>query len=232
MEETPKALEIANVQSKTICVKSNSSNAIEIQNCKNSYIYIVKPIDTIIIKHCTDSLIFICSANIVTIDRSSQVKVTSYSQSIRVSKSHHINLYLYVNTQPIVSEGSYNIVIAPYNAASKFVLPTGKNFWNYPINESGASSSLMDPSDFCPLVVPFGDEPDGISTYLPRDFLKTLAKRERIAEERRKLVLEFCKRNPDYSELIQQKISESFDKYLTESKGKEQIIQLSAVEYW
>ncbi|OHT01513.1 hypothetical protein TRFO_31601 [Tritrichomonas foetus] len=222
---------ITGKDSTSVCVRNTDETALEISNCTKSFIYIMKPMQTIIVKHCADTTIFILQSNLLTVDFCENLRITVYANNIQVSKSHDLNLYLYVTNQPIITEGSFKVQLAPYNAVVKGVSPEGPNYWNRPLLQAGASSSLLDPSEFFPFVIPFGEEPNGIVAKLPLSYKKALAWREKVAEERRQLVLAFCKKVPDFADSLQKQISEQFQKYLSESKSGEQLQQLRSVEY-
>ena len=230
-QEPVVSFNITGKDSTSICVCKTEEKALEISNCTKSFIYLMKPMETIIVKHCSDITIFIWQANLVTFDFCENIKVTSYSNNLQISKSHDLTLYLYVTNQPIITEGSFKIELAPYNGVVKGLSIEGTNYWNRPLLQAGASSSLLDPSEFLPFVVPFGEEPNGIAAKLPLSYKKALAWREKVAEERRQLVLEFFKKAPNYAANLQKQISDQFQKYLSESKSGEQLQQLRNVEY-
>lgn len=222
---------ISNVNSKSICVETIDSTTLEIDNCRDSFIYVMKHFDSVIIKHCSETTIFISQASKVTLDRSDDMSFIGFCKSLCVSKSHDINLNLYVNSKPLISEGSFNVTIGPYNAVVSCTKPNGRNFWNHPTIETNASFNLLEPDDFFPFVVPFYDNQNEINAAIPMKYREALAKREKIAENRRKLVLEFCKANPEFADKINEKISCKFNSYLEGSKCGKQINQLGSIEH-
>lgn len=224
-------LSITGKDSCSICVCQTEETSLEISNCTKSFIYVMKPMETIIIKHCTETTVFVFQANLISIDFCENLTMTSYTGNLQISKSHDLFLYLYVTNQPIISGGSFKVQLAPYNGVIKGLTIEGTNYWNRPLLQSGASSSLLDPTGFLPFVVPFGDEPNGIAAPLPQAYKKALAYREKIAEERRQLILEFFRKSPDAGSCLQKQISDQFQKYLSESKSGEQLQQLNNVEY-
>lgn len=214
----------------TLCVTNTKATAIEFTNITNSYIYIMQPMDAVLIKHCTGTTFFICKSDVITVDFTGSSSITAYTSNIQITKSQDLTLYLYVSNQPVISEGSCRIQLAPYNAVAKCIIPQGANMWNRPLTQSGASSSLLDPNMFLPLVVPFGDQPDGILCDLPVSYKRAYLWREKVAEERRQLVLDFCNKAPKCADIIQQRIAEAFQKDLAETKRLDQMNQLQRAE--
>ena len=230
-KEPTSSLFITGKDSTSVCICNTEACDLEISNCTKSYIYIMKPMQTIIVKHCVDVTIFVWKSNLFTLDFCENMRITAYVNNLQVSKCHDMVLYLYVTNQPIITEGSFKIQLAPYNGAVKGLTFEGQNYWNRPLLQAGASSSLLDPSEFLPFVLPFGEEPNGIAAKLPISYKKALAWREKVAEERRQLVLAFCKKSPELAASLQKQISDQFQKYLAESKSGEQLQQLKNIQY-
>ena len=231
MDEDTKQLILDGRNGITACISSTKYENVEIKGCNKCFIYVMKAMEAVHIRHSTDCTVFICQASVTSVSFCNSVVVTAYTGKIEVSKSQEIDLYLYTSTAPIIREGSFKIRLAPYNAAVKSIVPTKANLWNRPNVQSGASYAILDPSDFLPMAVPFGEEPEGICAQLPLAYRKALAWREQVAEERRQLVLEFCKKVPCCAASIQERISSAFKQHLATTRNGEQLRQLQSAEY-
>lgn len=229
-EKLTKALVLEKRTNQTICV-SGEYESVEIDGCTGCFIYIMKEMDAVHVRHTSETTIFICKAQISSATYCNSVRITAYAENISVSKCQDLDLFLYVANPPVLSDGSFKIRLGPYNAAVKSVVPRGQNSWNTPICQTGATFSLIDPSDFLPFVIPFGEEPEGILSPLPPSYAKALAWREQIAEERRQLVLDFCKKVPSCADAIQERISAAFKEHLASSRHGDQLKQLQETEY-
>ena len=229
--EAGRELVLENRNGVTVCVSSDQNGSVEIRGCTKCFIYLMRPMGAVHIRHSTECTVFVCQADVSSVSFCQNCSITAYVGKIEVSKCHDVDLYLYVGSPPVISEGSFKIRVGPYNAAVKSIVPSGLNLWNHPVVQSGATFTLVEPTDFLPLVVPFGEEPEGILASLPPSYRKALAWREQVAEERRQLVLEFCKKVPSFADSLQERISTAFKQHLASTRDGEQLRQLQTAEY-
>ena len=231
MESEGGELVLENKSGLTVCVSSETYKSVEITGCTKCFIYIMRPMGAVHVRHCTECTVFVCQTDVASVSFCQDCIITEYVGKIQISKSQSVDLYLFTGSPPIISEGSFKIRLAPYNAVVRSIVPSGLNLWNQPVLQSGATFSLLDPPDFLPLVVPFGDEPEGILAPLPPAYRKALAWREQVAEERRQLVLEFCRKVPSFAGSLQERISSAFKQHLASTRDGEQLKQLQSVEF-
>jgi hypothetical protein len=224
-------LVIENRKAATVCVSTDKYESIKIFNCSRSFIYVMQPVTSIEITRCKKSTIFISKSTSVTVSLSARVSITAFASSIAVVQSQSTVLFVYASTPPSISDNSRGIQLAPYNAIGSTISPTGPSWWNRPTIEIGSECSLLDPSEFLPLVLPFGDEPDGIAAPLPPSYARALAIRQRTASDRREVILEFCRKVPSCALKIQDRISDEFKRFLSASISGALIHQLDQLEY-
>ena len=227
-------LEIKEKIDKTICVKDAEVNEIEISKLEKCFVYVLKEIPKIKIENCSETTIFIAKTNEVTIENSKSLDIICFTETLEAVSTKETKIFTFATKEVFIKKES-SVILAPYNCcvyAKESIIPSGINVWDKPRVEEGSSFALMEPSEFNSFVVPFGDEPKGILAPLPAAYSRALQWRERVVEERRQLVMEFCKRAPSYAKEIQDKISNAFKKQVLddEEEGR-QVRQLSSAIY-
>lgn len=222
-----------NIQEKkdtTICIKDSFASDMTIGNSKGCCFYVLEQIYKITLQNLNDCIIFVSKSTILEVVNSTNLKVTAFTDRLKISNSQKSTFYLFTLCPVELVNKSTDIKLAPYNAAQKsFEIPEGDNIWDKYEIDNNCSVSLLPPSEFTTFVVPFGSEPSGIPCQLPISYSQALLQRERVAEERRKLILEFCQRAPAYASAIQERITSSFKDVQACNK---QLRQLSNIEYY
>lgn len=194
-----------------ICIKDTQAKDITIGNCKNCSIYILKEIVNISFTDITDCIVFISKCNKMNVINSTQSKFTTFSSQLQIENSKDSTFFLFTLNPTIIKNKSTGIAVGPYNAAHKsFTIPNGNNLWDKYNVEQGSQAYILDPHDFEPFAIPFGEEPNGIVSTIPPTYSQALAQREKVSEERRKLAMEFCQRAPAYASQFRERIAEAF----------------------
>ena len=120
------------------------------------------------------------------------MNITYLTENIEMNETINSNIYLF-GTGSVYIQNNSQVTMAPYNGcycSSDCIIPNGENRWNKPEISKDSKYIIMEPSNFEPFVVPYGDEPKGILAPLPSSYTKALKQREAVAEERRQLVLQ------------------------------------------
>ena len=186
----------------------------------------------IIISNCKLCTFFIHYSKDLKVLFSQKLKISSYIKELLISNVEDSLFSLFINSQPKLTNNSIKILFSPYNIIYKTDPPIGLNFWDKPNIEEGCNYSLLEPSEFFPFVIPFGEEPEGLISPLPSSYSKALQWRERLLEERHQLILKFCKKAPAYANNIQEKISEVFKNNILNTEKGLQIQQLNEIIYY
>jgi len=224
-------LEIDKRSSLTICVSETNKQKIRATKCSNAFIYVLNRVQLVEIEECDDCAIFLCYSGEILMKNSRRSKISAYCGKISIRGCKNINLSLFSQTKPLISDHSSSVTISPFDAIFKGIVPEGKNFWDSPDITEDSAFQILPPEEFIPFVVPFGDEPDGICSPLPKDYLNALKTRQIAAEERKQIVLHFQQKHPVYSQRIQKKISSAFAESLNNSISGKQIQNLGNIMY-
>ena len=225
-EHGMKSLEVSNQVGTTYIISNTEATSIDISNCSQCCFYLNKHFDAVIFRHCTDLLVYIEKTSIVSIDFCTSSKFTMYISDLRVTKCHDLVLFLKITNRPILCESSYNIKLAPFNAVVPDHSPGTSNLWDQPIVQSSATYLFLPPSDFLPLILPYNTSATSICVPLPKIYKDSLHQREITTEERREMVEKFCQKYPEFASSMQEKIQQSFQKYLQSTKCIEHLNQL------
>lgn len=223
-------LVISDRENVSVSVQDDKSENIDIKNCTSCYIYILRETNQINLTNLAETTVFILKTKKVLVNDCCQIKCTANCDDIIISSTRNSDVYLFTTNLPQIKNKSLKIRVAPYNAAYNQPPINGTNNWDKYELDDDSSASILDASEFFTFVIPFGEEPRGISVDLPINYSRSLMWRERIAEERRKLVLEFCKRFPSHSTAIQHKIMDKFNRNVLEKEKGNQISQLATLE--
>ena len=213
----------------SFCIKDTEKNIAVISNSVDCFFYFLKEFQTIEINNVNNSTVFIAKSAEIRVSNCEGLKLTCYSEKIDISKAIQSTFYLYISNNAFI-HGQSNVTIAPYNACfnSDVLVPNGDNLWEKPNVEEGSIFAIMEPTEFIPFVIPYGEEPKGILAPLPSSYTRSLQWREKVAEERRQLILQFCKRAPSYAKELQEKIYSAFRERVLEDKEEgRQMKQLS-----
>ena len=219
---------LENIVDQTICINAGNHSNVSISNCKNVYIYILKPFSEIEISKTSFSLIFVSDASNVQVQDCSNISITCYGKNLSINQVDNCYFYLYI-THPIqIDKDSIdkNNLFAPYNASYNGNNPTGPNCWK--LTDDNSKLSLLSPHQFTTLVIPFGSEPNGINATIPNEYRIALLERERKASERRELLLNLFQKIPNLGEKINLQIQQKFQEYISSSGLEKQLNQLNS----
>ena len=230
---TSETLCIQDKTDESFCIHQTSCTKISLANLVDCFVYCLKEFDSIEINSLKNCTIFIAKSSNVIVNNGSNIKLTCFSNEITISHTNQSTFYMFVLEKCLIQNQS-DVIIAPYNACfnSGNLVPVGENLWDKPIIEEGSTHKILEPTDFIPLVIPYGDEPQGILAPIPSSYTRSLQWREKVAEERRQLILQFCQRAPSYAKELQDKISASFKSRVLDDKEEgRQLRQLARTIY-
>jgi TBCC domain-containing protein 1 len=143
-----------------------------IDKCFYSYIYILQPLRSCVIKKCRKSILFIGpTQRTLTVDSCVECTIVSCCRRLIIRNCSMCTFYLLTPSRPILLNGCDSIKFAPFNSiypnidedARKSELSNhGPNYWNNPIVISQNNQlisgtihwSLMDPKEFSILTIP------------------------------------------------------------------------------
>lgn len=223
-----------NIQEKndaTICIKVATASAITIGNSKRCFFYILQQMNKVTLQNLTECTVFISQSTNLEVINSGGVKVTAFIDNLKIRNSQRSTFYLFTLNPVVVTKKSVDIKLAPYNAAqNSFAIPSGNNLWDKYEMDNDCRVSLLPASEFTTFVLPFGSEPSGIPVQLPTNYSQALLERERVAEERRKLILEFCKIAPAYSSAMHERITNTYKEVV--QSNNQQLQQLSNMGFY
>lgn len=223
-------LDLNALKNRSAVVESREFDEIHISDCHHSQIYILRHAKTIVVENTDTSLIFVAGSGNVVFRACKDLKISMVCDKVRMETCKKCFVNVLTPNPPEVLENSNEITLGPFNGTEALEGFEGPGLWDKPTVGIGSTTKIMEPTDFTPLVVPFGEETDGIKGALPAEFRRILAWRERVGEERRQLVLALCKRFPEAREEVETRIARSFADYMKESGNEEAIGQLSRIE--
>lgn len=107
--------EIKNLHGKALYIH-NGKNIININNCKECNIFILTNIEYLKINLCVDCYIICLSVEMITtLFNSNNIDLHVVSRNLKIENTMDTNIYVYTETNLIISGDTRNIQLAPYN---------------------------------------------------------------------------------------------------------------------
>jgi hypothetical protein len=228
-EEEGGAVAVENRIGQSVCVSAELTAALMVTRCSGCFVYCMKPVAEVVIRGCKATTVFVARSQSVALAECTECAVTCAADQIRIVDCAAVRLFSYTPVGPELIR-SQGVVLAPYNAAVASPPPSGANAWSQP-RASDSAFSLLDPAEFAPLVVPFGEIPAGIAAPLPASYRRALGLREQTAERRRQLLMEFFRKAPAHAEMMQAQVAAQFREFLARSDAGRQIQALDQLAF-
>lgn len=202
-------------------------------------IYCIQALSHVAIFGCTNCTIVLgVVSKVVTIEHCEKIRVVCATRSLRVNNCSDIRVYCCSNTPPLCGVGNRAIELAPYNtyypALEHHLQEAGVNpklnYWDAPLSvmKDKASISLLPPSLFTPIAIPFSSVGATTSNPCPlsAEYTRELTEKVRVATEVCHSIRELSLKNKDKGGDLLRPIASHFRDWLISSGNLKQVLDI------